>query len=131
MAEVINPDFVVKTIESWCQISIDKFQENLIKMNIGELDGDLMRSFTSEVKKQGGDAFQVLIHFLNYGRLRDMQVGRGHKIGNPKYAAEGKWYSKTKTKEVSILRFILAKKYSLMAVQLLENELKAIDKKSR
>lgn len=128
MAELIP---IEKALNNWATISIDKFQEALVKYNVGEVDGALMQSFTKEVTKADGDAFQVLIKFLKYGRFVDMNVGRGHSFGNPGHRIAKPWFSKQKSKEVRILRFIMAKNYSMMAISELEKQLKLIDKTSK
>ncbi|MES2808454.1 MAG: hypothetical protein V4619_07505, partial [Bacteroidota bacterium] len=72
--------------------------------------------------------FHVLLKFLKYGRFRDMNVGMGHPIGKPGNRRPAPWYSKQKTKEIAILRFIMAKKYTMLSVKQLETQLKSIDK---
>ncbi len=131
MADPAKPIVAIeKSLDSWATITIDNFQANLVKYGFGELDGALMRSFTKEVKAASGDAWKVLIKFLKYGRFGDMNVGRGHPIGKPGNRRPAPWYSKQKTKEISILRFIMAKNFSMLSVRQLETELKSINKTS-
>jgi len=129
-----------QVINNWAIITVDKFQEALVRMDVGEVDGTLMRSFKTEVQAKGGDAFAVIIRFLNYGRFVDMGVGRGQPlgfknvqlIGGNRYGKTNnkrqpkKWYSKTKTREVAVLRFLMARNFSILAVKGLEAELKQI-----
>ncbi len=137
------PDAEVKVIplqdalSKWGTISIDKFQEQLVKLNVGEVDGNLMRSFVKEVEIANGDSWSVLIKFLKYGRFIDMGVGRGNPLGSPIVTIGGNryrrgrqrknWYSKVKTRETAILHFILRKNYSLLALKTLETQLKTIN----
>jgi hypothetical protein len=123
MAELIP---IEKALEKWCIISIDHFQEALVKLNVGEVDGALMKSFLYEVSKSDNDGFRVLIKFLKYGRFVDIGVGRGSPLSKQTRQPK-KWYGKTKTKEVAILRFIMAKNYTMLSVSKLESALKSID----
>jgi hypothetical protein len=129
---VMGPNLPIQlALNKWSIIAVDRFQEQLVKLNIGEVDGALMRSFTHQVIANGGDAWTVLIRFLKYGRFVDMGVGRSHKLGSldgsrvPK-----KWYGKVKTRETAVLRFIVTKTYSAWALRQLETELKSIDKRA-
>lgn len=119
---------IQKVVEKWAIVSIDKFQEALVKLSVGEVDGALMQSFKYELKNAGGNAMEVIIRFLQYGRFVDMGVGRGQALGIKGKRKPIKWYGKIKTKEISILRWILLKNYSVFSVKALEEELKAIDK---
>jgi len=126
-------------VRNWAIITMDKFQENLMRNNIGEPDGALMRSFTTELQKNGNDSMTVIIKFLKYGRFVDMGVGRGQPLGaknvtrsrnGSRFEKSGfrhpkKWYGKTKTKSAYILNFILMRNYGLMALQTLEQQLRS------
>ena len=58
----------------------------------------------------------------------DMGVSRGHKLGSKGGPAPRKWYSKIKTREVAILRFLLLRNYSVFALRALETNLKLLAK---
>lgn len=134
---------IEESLRKWAIISIDRFQAELARLDIGKEEGDLMRSFMYEVKANGGDAWTVLIKFLKYGRFVDMGVGKGHPLGMRNVGAKsangnryGKsqhfrypkhWYSKIKPREVSIMKWIAARAYCTMTLRALETDLKSIN----
>lgn len=97
-------------VEGWLDITIDKFHEALDDYDVGQLDGDLWRSIMGEVIRSGQEPNQVIIKFLQYGRFRDMRVGRSRPMSSAKQGLRKKapWFSKTKTREIARLRELLA-----------------------
>lgn len=97
-------------VEGWLDITIDKLHQALDNYDIGQLDGQLWRSIMGEVISSGQEPDRIIIKFLQYGRFRDMRVGKGNKISDAKNSARKKapWFSKTKTREISRLRELLA-----------------------
>jgi len=132
---------ISQTIEQWAEVAIDKFHQALDDYGISKLDGALWRSLAYELVRNGGDIDKVLIRFKQYGRFVDMGVGRGVPIGArgtaafekarnengqlKRYGRKAKpWYSKTKTREVGILRAILVRDYGINSLAELEEAFK-------
>jgi hypothetical protein len=126
-----------QTIEKWAEIAIDKLREALDTYDIGKLDGALWQSFAYQLVQNNGDIEKVVIKFAQYGRYVDMGVGRGVATGKRgteafskyrkqngqlhRYGRKPKpWYSKTKTKEVGLLRLILVRDYGVKTLADLE-----------
>jgi hypothetical protein len=139
MAEIqqINMD---QAVSAWANVAIERFKEALKKEGIEEYSHELLNSLAAELARSGGDIEQVIFKFKGYGRFVDMGVGRGVPIGgrgtdafkkkrnnDGKLKAYGRikkpWYSKTKTREVSILRQILVTQYGVRTLAELENGL--------
>lgn len=135
MANNIN-----ETISQWANVAVDRLHEALDEYEIGRLDGALWRSMAAELVRNGGNIDKVIIKFNQYGRFLDMGVGRGVPIGkrgtenfNRARRADGKlhrykrkakpWYSVTKTREVAILRDVLAREYGKQIGLAIENSL--------
>lgn len=129
---------IAAVINGWAEVVLDRFRGALDKYDIGKLDGDLWRSFTYQLVLNGGDVEAVVIKFLQYGRFVDMGVGRGVPVGARGSAAFEKarkdngqlrrygrkrkpWYSKTKTREIGILRTILVQDYGVNTLAQMES----------
>ncbi|MES2808784.1 MAG: hypothetical protein V4619_09185 [Bacteroidota bacterium] len=126
-------------VKGWAEVAIDKFHQALDDYEIGRLDGALWKSLAYELVQNGGDVEAVIIKFKQYGRFVDMGVGRGVPVGvrgTPafsksrkdngqlhKYGRKAKlWYSKTKYREVAILRQILVASYGKKTLAEFESE---------
>jgi hypothetical protein len=139
MAEIthINMDAAV---QGWADVAIGRFKEALKKEGIQEYSRDLIESLVAELGRSGGNIDEVIFKFKGYGRFVDMGVGRGVAIGGrgteafknkrredgklKQYGRKAKpWYSKTKTREVSILRQLLITQYGVRTLAELENGL--------
>jgi hypothetical protein len=139
MAEItqINMDAAVK---GWADVAIQRFKEALTKQGVEEYSRDLLESLVAELSRSGGDIEKVIIKFKGYGRFVDMGVGRGVAKGEKGSKAFGKyrqdngklkkygrkskpWYSKTKTREVAILRELLVTQYKVNTLAEIENGL--------
>lgn len=129
---------IAGVINGWAEVVIDRFHEAMDKYDIGKLDGPLWSSFAYELKLAGGNVDEVVFKFLKYGRFVDMGVGRGVPMGGRGTAAFAKsrnekgqlhrygrkrkpWYSKTKTREIGILRTILVRDYGINTLAELES----------
>ncbi len=125
-------------VNGWAEVVIDRFHEAMDKYNIGRLDGNLWKSFTYHLQQNGGNVEAVVFKFHQYGRFVDMGVGRGVPIGSRgssnfekyrknngqlhRYGRKPKpWYSKTKTREIAILRTILIQDYGINTLADLES----------
>jgi hypothetical protein len=139
MAEVAMQN-MEDELRRWAEIAIDHFHNSLDKYEIGKLDGDLWKSFAFELVQNGGNIERVLIKFKQYGRFVDMGVGRGVAIGRKGTEVFGKyrkangqlirygrrpkpWYSKTKTREVGILRSLLVSQYQVQTLATIDSGL--------
>lgn len=146
MAEIqqINMD---QAVTAWANVTIARFKEALKKEGIEEYSRDLLESLMAEMSRTGGDIEQVIFKFKGYGRFVDMGVGRGVAVGSrgteafkKKRNADGKlksygrtkkpWYSKTKTREVAILRELLVKEFGVKTLAEIENGLTFINKET-
>jgi hypothetical protein len=129
---------ITQVVTGWAEVVIDRFREGLDRYEIGKLDGDLWRSFAYELVASGGNVQEVIFKFKAYGRFVDMGVGRGVPIGAKgstayeksrnengqlkRYGRKAKpWYSKTKTREVAILRQILIQDYGINSLAMMES----------
>lgn len=116
--------------EGWAQGTIRAWQKELRKKGIGITD-ELYNSFAAEVKIQQEELVGVMFRFLYYGRLRDMNVGRGLKAyersnntanasGARRYGAnvdfvnrrQKRWYNKPKMAQIYRLRELLSQRMS-------------------
>jgi len=115
-----------KLVDDWALIAIDKFQQSLMKKNIG-ITGELFNSFKRQLLLSGGDVGAVIIKFLMYGRFRDMGVGNGVKayerqtnkanlIAAKRYGADvsytsrqpKRWYNKVRMAQTYKLQELLS-----------------------
>lgn len=127
-------------VQGWANVAIDRFKEALKKEGVEEFSRDLINSLLAETVRNGGDIEKVIFKFKGYGRFIDMGVGRGvatGKRGSNSFAKsrrdDGKlknygrkvkpWYSKTKTREVAILRQLLVTQYQVQTLAELEDGL--------
>lgn len=134
-------------VQGWANVTIDRFKEALKKEGVGEYSHDLLRSIVAEAVRVGGDIEKVILKFKSYGRFVDMGVGRGVAIGKrgsgafdnsrradgklKKYGRKAKpWYSRTKTREVAILRQLLVTQYGVQTLAAIENGLTFTDKET-
>ncbi|GAA4341654.1 hypothetical protein GCM10023149_54120 [Mucilaginibacter gynuensis] len=116
-------------VKGWAEVTIDRFHEALEKYGIGKIDGPLMRSLTYQLVQANGDVERVILKFKQYGRFIDMRVGRGMPISKKgtsdrgvRYGRRKKpWYSKTKTREVAILREVLVRDYGVNTLANIES----------
>ncbi|RVU01075.1 hypothetical protein EOD41_10700 [Mucilaginibacter limnophilus] len=94
--------------KEWAQVAWDKLLQALDKYDIGELDGPLWKSIQTQVIANNGDAQKVITKMLQYGRFRDMRVGRGVNLGQYRSRdnkrKKAPWFSKTYYSQVK--RFI-------------------------
>lgn len=129
---------IADVINSWAEVVIDRFHERMDDFEISKLDGDLWRSFAFQLVANGGNIEEVIFKFKAYGRFVDMGVGRGVPKGARGTAAFNKarkengqlqrygrkpkpFYSKTKTREIGILRTILIRDYGINSLSQLES----------
>lgn len=127
-------------VKGWADVAIERFKEALKKQGVEEYSRDLLESLMAELSRSGGDIEKVIFKFKGYGRFVDMGVGRGVAKGArgtqaftksrqqdgklKKYGRKSKpWYSKTKTREVAILRQLLVTQYKVNTLAELENGL--------
>lgn len=117
-------------VKGWAEVAIDKLGDALDDYEIGPLHGPIWQSLMYQLIEHNGDVEQVLIKFRQYGRFIDMRVGKGMKLsqrGQPsdKAGSYGRkkrpWYSRTKTREIGILRYVLVKYYGKQTLSQLEN----------
>jgi hypothetical protein len=112
---------LLQIVDSWLDIMIDQLHQALDTYEIGKLDGPLWNSIVGQVIASGGDVRAVIIKFLEYGRLRDMRVGRGAAIGSGNLNRKrSPWYSKTKYREIARLREVMAFNLSNSVIQDIE-----------
>jgi hypothetical protein len=139
-----QPKNIEQVINGWAEIFVDRLHEGLDRYEIGKLDGDLWRSIAYQLVLAGGDIEEVIFKFLAYGRFVDMGVGRGIPVGArgstefekarkengqlKRYGRKAKpWYSKTKTREVAILRTILIQDYGINTLSMLETTFNRVE----
>lgn len=112
-------------LDKWAEITIEKFQASLKKKAIGVTE-DLYNSFVKQITGSRDEMVSAMIKFNFYGRLRDMNVGRGlsaHERSSNQTNRRGarlgaqvnfvrrtpkKWYNKTKTAQLYRLKEILS-----------------------
>lgn len=109
----------------WLEFTIDALHDALDKYNIGKLDGPLWDSIIGNVISSGGEVESIIIKFLQYGRFRDMRVGKGVKIGDALSGNRNKapWFSKTKVHQISRLRELMIMSLSNKAIGEIESGL--------
>ncbi|MDB4919855.1 hypothetical protein [Mucilaginibacter sp.] len=129
---------IAATVNGWAEVVIDRFHQAMDDYEIGKLDGALWSSFAYELVQANGNVDKVIFKFKQYGRFLDMSVGRGVPIGARGTAAFTRsrndngqlkhygrkpkpWYSKTKTREIGILRTILVRDYGINTLADLES----------
>ncbi len=124
--------------DKYAFIVIDRWVQALKRHNIG-VTGQLMNSFTKELKRSGGNVEAVIFKFSKYGRFPDMGVGNGtslnERVLNRKFDkyrnSSGKstgglkrrkkpWYTKTLYREVAKLSDLLRREYGEQIVSLME-----------
>ncbi|WP_285055120.1 hypothetical protein [Pedobacter ginsengisoli] len=117
-------------VQGWAKLTIERWQKELRKKKIGVTD-ELYNSFKDQVQSQQGELLGILFKFLQYGRFRDMNVGRGLKAyergtnkqmrtaakrygANVSYVnrTEKRWLNRPKMAEIYRLRELLADKMS-------------------
>jgi hypothetical protein len=128
MAEQL-PD-INGAVAGWAGVTDERFKEALVKTGVKEYSRELVLSIRHELKRHNGNIDEVLLKFAAHGRFVDMRVGRGAPMGSaPKsrlkaYGRRKKmWYSKTKTREVAILRELLISQYQVQTVHTIEDGL--------
>jgi len=99
--------------QAWAQMMVTIWQDKVIKQNIRDT-GALLTSFTSELQMQsGGDVGKIVHSYLYYGRMVDMGVGRGVKMGEVKGSGRRSkpWYNKSYYHSVKVLTEKMAALY--------------------
>jgi len=121
-------------VREWANIVVDRWRKRLRKLRIGVSD-DLYDSFQLAIHQLSlGEVDRVDFSFLQYGRFRDMGVGKGTPLGMVKENAialnrtraavgrrPGKWYTKTLRAETRTLSDLLADFYQLKGSELALN----------
>lgn len=110
MAELSKLDFIANQFPDWAKITDQLIRAELIKNKVGITDALINSLKYRIIKASSGDDGKYLLSFLQYGRFRDMGVGRGVKIesikGNAGILKAGKkrkkvrFYSKVVYKRV-------------------------------
>ena len=88
MPEISKLDFIAKQLPDWAKITDQLIRAELVKNKVGITD-ELLRSISYRiVNASSEDDGKYLLSFLQYGRFRDMGVGRESKIESIKGNAD-------------------------------------------
>jgi hypothetical protein len=117
-------------ISGWANVTDERFKEALKSTGVKEYSRQLVLSIRHELIKHNGNIDEVLLKFAAHGRFVDMRVGRGAPMGSAPRSrlkaygrAKKMWYSKTKTREIAILREMLVTQYQVQTVRTIEDGL--------
>jgi len=114
-------------LEKWAQITIEKWQWNLVSKNL-VYSGDLLRSFTSQVYADAaGDSMMISFAFNYYLKMLDMGVGKGvsfEETGRESGRKKYKVYSSTTYSQIMRLLELLQIQYMTMGANAIVNEFK-------
>ena len=82
----------VKYYESWAKMMVNIWEEKVMLLNIHDT-GELLRSFQHQViSSSAGDVGKIVFTYNYYGRMVDMGVRRGVKMGDEVVRSKP-WYN--------------------------------------
>jgi len=114
-------------LEKWAQITIEKWQWNLVSKNL-VYSGELLRSFTYQVYADaGGDSTMISFAFNYYLKMLDMGVGKGVSFeGSGKESGRKKYkvYSSSIYSQIMRLLELLQAQYAQQGAKAIVNEFK-------
>lgn len=123
-------DFIQYELQEWAKEVEAALQKSFSVKNIGVTD-DLLRSLSYQVfNASGKNQGQYKLSFLEYGRMVDMNVGKGRKIETIKSnrriikgSRDKKFYSKTTYGKLGRLIGNLVNNYQEQAIQTIKENL--------
>ncbi len=106
------PEAARVSLEKWAQITIEKWEFNVVKFKLIHTT-ELLRSFQYTVNQEaGGDKALISFAFKYYLRMLEMGVGRGAPIGADSSRKRYSLFTKTFQAELYRLTDLLSKMYA-------------------
>lgn len=88
--------------EAWAKMMITIWEEKVMTLNIHDT-GNLLKSFQYNlIASAAGDTGKIIFTYLYYGRMVDMGVRRGVKLGDQGIKRK-QWYNKSFYHSVKVL----------------------------
>lgn len=123
-------DFIQDELQAWAKEVEERLAKAMASKKIGITD-DLLRSLSYQVfTASGNNQGEYRLSFLEYGRMVDMNVGRGRKIesirGNRriiKGVRDKKFYSKTSYGMLNRLIANLVSNYQEQTIETIKSNL--------